>query len=217
MRRAVVISGGDITDYEFIGKFIKEEDFIVCADRGIIHCENLRLKADLWVGDFDSCDYEEYKNSNAAKDAEIISLPCEKDKTDTEYALKYIDDTGNFKKILLIGGIGSRMDHTITNIHMLRKMADSEIAMEILNENNRIRLSSSSSGIFIDKGEFKYVSIVPLSDVISGVTCTDGFKYKLENAVMFRNESLGVSNELLTESGSIFVGEGSALIIESRD
>jgi len=217
VNRAVVISGGDVTDYEFIGKYIKEDDYIVCADRGIVHCDKLKLKADLWIGDFDSCDYEAYKDCDAAKEAKVISLPSEKDETDTEYALKYISEETECKNILLLGGIGTRMDHTITNIHMLRKMADSEMSMEILNEKNRIRLSSSSSGIFIEKSDFKYVSIIPLSDVISGVTCTDGFKYKLEDAVMFRNESLGVSNELIEKSGSIFVGDGSALIIESRD
>ena len=146
MNRAVVIAGGDITDYEFIAKFIKEDDYIVCADRGIIHCDKLNLKADLWIGDFDSCDYEECKSLVAAQEAKTISLPCEKDKTDTEYALSYIADTKEYQNILLLGGIGTRMDHTITNIHMLRKMADSEMSMEILNENNRIRLSSNSSG-----------------------------------------------------------------------
>lgn len=216
MRRAVLISGGDINDYEFISGFIRDDDYIVCADRGIVHCDKMNLKANLWVGDFDSCDYEEYKNCPAAGHAEVIRIPTEKDKTDTEYALDCIEETKQFRNILLIGGIGSRMDHTLANIFMIEKMAECEVYLELLNEKNRIRLSRDS-GVYLEKSVFKYVSILPVSEIVNGVTCTGGFKYKLDNAVMFRKNSLGISNEIVGESASVYVSEGCALIIESRD
>ena len=216
MSRAVLIAGGSITDYEFIKSFIAENDYIVCADSGIVHCNEMGLEADLWIGDFDSCDYEIYKCSAAAKNAEIITLPEEKDKTDTEYALNYIADTQKFDNILLVGAIGTRMDHTLTNIHLIEKMSDSRIFMEILNEKNRIRISNDS-GIYFRKSEFKYISIIPLSSIVSGVTLSGNFKYPLNNATLFRYDSLSVSNELLTGGGTIHIADGSALIIESRD
>lgn len=216
MSRAVLIAGGSIDDYEFISSFINESDFIVCADRGIVHCSNMGLKADLWVGDFDSCNFDEYKNSDAAKDAEIITLPEEKDKTDTEYALNLVADMKKFDNILLVGGIGTRIDHTLMNIHLIEKMSEQQIFMEILNEKNRIRISNDS-GIYFRKSEFKYISIIPISSVVNGVTLSGDFKYPLKDATLFRYDSLSVSNELLDGGGTIHIADGSALIIESRD
>lgn len=216
MSRAVLIAGGSIDDYEFISSFISESDFIACADRGIVHCNNMGLKADLWIGDFDSCNFDEYKNSDAAKDAQIITLPEEKDKTDTEYVLNFIAETKKFDNILLVGGIGTRIDHTLMNIHLIEKMSEQQIFMEILNEKNRIRISNDS-GIYFRKSEFKYISIIPISSVVNGVTLSGNFKYPLKDATLFRYDSLSVSNELLEGGGTVHIADGSALIIESRD
>lgn len=217
MSRAVLIAGGEIFDYEFIRGFITEDDYIACADRGIVHCNNMKLSANLWVGDFDSCDYETYRNSDAASNAETVQLKPEKDQTDTEFALEYLIDTiGGFDSILLLGAIGSRMDHTLANIYLLESMAEEGIYMEILNENNRIRLVRDS-GVYLEKSVFKYVSIIPVSEIIQGVDCSNGLKYKLSGAIMSRKSTLGVSNEIVGDNAAISVFSGCALIIESRD
>lgn len=214
MGRAVIISGGGISDYDLTAKWIKKSDCIICADSGIIHCDKMNLKADVWVGDFDSCKFSEYASCSAAQDSEIIKLKPEKDDTDTEFACIYAYKKG-LDEILLVGGGGTRADHSLANIFLMEKMLDLSVKMMIENEHNRIRIVKNSA-LRIHKSRFKYVSLIPVSRVLNGVSNL-GFKYPLHNETMYRYETRGISNELLEEYGEISVKDGTALVAESVD
>ena len=64
----------------------------------------------------------------------------------------------------------------------------------------------------------KYVSLLPLTDIVKGITLK-GFKYPLENYNMESGKSstIGISNELVNEEGFIDFKEGILILIESRD
>ena len=214
LRRTVIITGGSVNDYAVTKDYIKKDDFIICADRGIVHCINMNLSADAWVGDFDSCSFEKYSGSDAAKNSEIIRLVPEKDDTDTEFACMYAQKNG-FDEILLVGGCGTRADHTFSNVFLMEKMLDLSVRMTVVNEHNRIRLLRNSD-LEITKSRFKYVSVIPISQSAEGVSNT-GFKYPLSGETLYRCSSLGVSNELLGKYGKITVAKGTVLVIESVD
>lgn len=73
--------------------------------------ESLQVKPGLIVGDFDS-------HENPHWDVETIVLPCEKDDTDTVYAVKEAVKRG-CDEFLLIGVVGARLDHTLGNVSIL--------------------------------------------------------------------------------------------------
>ena len=80
MKRCLIISAGEIRDYERVKSFLQPGDFFIFCDGGLIHADGLGLKPDLIVGDFDSCDSEDlapWKDS-----CETVRLPREKDDTD---------------------------------------------------------------------------------------------------------------------------------------
>ena len=83
MRRCVIVGGADIGNYDCIRSSLLEDDFIVFCDSGLKHLEALQVKPGLIVGDFDSHD-------NPHLDVETIVLPCEKDDTDTVFAVKEV-------------------------------------------------------------------------------------------------------------------------------
>ena len=87
MKRCVIVGGVDINNYEYIRSCLQEDDFIVFCDSGLKHLEKLQIEPSLIVGDFDSHD-------NPHLDVETIVLPCEKDDTDTSFAVKYAMDKG---------------------------------------------------------------------------------------------------------------------------
>ena len=214
MSRAVVISGGSIADYNFTSKLVSSDDFIICADSGIVHCQKMNLKADLLVGDFDSCDFGEWLKCDAANGAEFERLVPEKDDTDTEYALFCAAKRG-FDEILLLGGCGTRADHSLANICLLEQMHNLGVHMQIVNEKNRIRILKNGQ-MRLEKDYYKYVSVIPLDRTAEGVTCT-GFKYPLNNDTLNRFSSRGISNELVCQSGVFSVKNGTLLVIESID
>jgi thiamine pyrophosphokinase len=111
MKRCVIVGGADINNYEYIKSCLRNDDFIVFCDSGLKHLESLQVKPGLIVGDFDSHD-------NPHLGVETIVLPCEKDDTDTVFAVKEAIKRG-FDDFLLIGVVGARLDHTLGNVSSL--------------------------------------------------------------------------------------------------
>ncbi|WP_407720641.1 hypothetical protein [Ruminococcus sp. JE7B6] len=99
MKRCVIVGGADINNYEYIKSCLRNGDFIVFCDSGLNHLESLQVNPRLIVGDFDSHD-------NPHLGVETIVLPCEKDDTDTVFAVKEAIKRG-FDDFLLIGVVGA--------------------------------------------------------------------------------------------------------------
>ena len=99
MKRCVIVGGADINNYEYIKSCLRNDDFIVFCDSGLKHLESLQVNPGLIVGDFDSHD-------NPHLGVETIVLPCEKDNTDTVFAVKEAIKRG-FDDFLLIGVVGA--------------------------------------------------------------------------------------------------------------
>lgn len=203
--RAVIICGGTITDYIYIRSQIKEGDFIICADGGYDHAVKMDIKADLVVGDFDSI-------ACLPNDAACIRYPEKKDLTDTEIALEQAREKG-YSDFLLIAATGSRMDHTLANILMLKDCLDRGEHAEIINENNKIMITNSKLPLHEDKGSI--VSLIPLTDCY-GVT-TDNLEYPLWEATLHVGKGLGVSNITMGANAHISIQKGIMLVVVARD
>ena len=80
---------------------------------------------------------------------------------------------------------------------------------------NRVRYLNSSSTL-IAKSQFKYVSIIAISEKLKGVSI-EGCKYPLKNATITRANQYAVSNELDGNCALISLKKGECLIIESKD
>lgn len=203
--RAVIISGGAIKDYDYIKAQINEEDTIICADSGYDHAVRMGVKADIVVGDFDSAVL-------IPKDAEVIKYPAKKDCTDTEIAMEHARRMG-FDDFLIVAGTGSRMDHTLTNILMIKECLLRREHAEIIDEHNKIMITNSKLHLHEQIGAI--VSLVPLTDCL-GVTA-DNFEYPLCNAALQMGKGVGVSNVMTKDSACVSVREGIMLVIVAED
>jgi len=117
--------------------------------------------------------------------------------------------------ITILGAIGTRIDHTIANIHILKELIEQNIKAKIINENNEIQLINKS--IKIEKNnKYKYISIIPLTTEVKGITIK-GMKYPLENYTLSIGNSLGVSNEQIKKEAEISIKQGILILIKSRD
>lgn len=92
---------------------------------------------------------------------------------------------------------------------------DNNIKAKIINEHNEIELINNQ--LIIEKNSiYKYISIMPLTTQVKGVTIT-GMKYPLENHTLTIGNSLGVSNEQIEKMAKIIIKEGILIVIKSRD
>lgn len=210
----LIVTGGNVNT-EFLKKILEENKFetIIAADKGLEALNKINVMPNYIIGDFDSVNkttLNQYENKNI----EITYLKTEKDFTDTHMAIKLAIEK-RAKHITIIGATGTRMDHTLANIHALNETLQNNVPTEIINENNRIMLINKKAKL-IKNTNYKYVSIIPLTTKITGVTLK-GFKYNIENATINLGESIGVSNEQIEQEALIEIKEGIAILIYSKD
>ena len=209
MRRCVIIGGASIGDYDAVCRWLRPDDYVIYCDCGLRHMDGLGVEPDLIVGDFDSYSYPEY-------DTETIVLPCEKDDTDTVFAVKEALGRG-FEDFLLIGVVGERLDHTLGNVSILLMLDSAGKKGIIIDDYSEMEIVSDrcEKPCIIDDS-YAYFSLLNISGKASGVTIR-GAKYPLEDAEITCEYQYGVSNEVLPGcTAEVSVGEGRLLLIKVR-
>lgn len=205
--RAVILFGGDISDYTYMRTFLHGDEAVICADSGYRHAEMLRIAPSVLLGDMDSI-------KRVPNGIQKRIYPVRKDETDGELAVKYVIEQG-FSEVLLFGCIGSRADHTLTNIFLMRQLIRAGIDAVLINETNEIRMAEHMSVELT--GEIgTVVSIIPLMESVH-IRHTEGLSYAAENLVLTFGTSLGNSNYMIDTRCRIDIGSGLCLIIKSRD
>ena len=211
MKQTLIVTGGSI-NINWFQNWLKEKnfDYIIAVDKGLEALDLLKIGPNYIIGDFDSINktvLDKYKYN-------IITLNKEKDFTDTHMALKLAIKLKS-NEITIIGGTGTRIDHTLANIHILKEALDSNIKCSIINENNKIFLIDKPADIKKDT-YYKYISLIPLTTTVESITL-DGCKYLLKNATLKIGESIGISNEQLEEKTKIDFKAGILIAIYSKD
>ena len=191
VKRCVIISAGEIRDYQRAKSFLRDDDFFIFCDGGLSHAGGLGVKPDVVVGDFDSCepgDLEWWKERS-----EIIKLPREKDDTDTLFAVKFAIERG-FEDFLLLGAMGGRFDHALGNISILLYLNEQGKTAELVDDYSTMQIVGKEP-LYI-KDSCSYFSVLTVSGDVSGVSIKNA-KYPLENASLKCDFQLGISNEVL--------------------
>lgn len=180
-------------------------DYIIAADGGYAQLHG--VKPDAVVGDFDSLGY-------VPANEKICRHPVHKDDTDMMLAVKIGLDRG-YKKFVILGGLGGRLDHTIANIQVLAYLDAhgakgcllSESENVLLLKNDAVSFSRDAAGI---------VSVFAYGAPASGVTL-EGLEYPLCDATLTCDFPLGVSNAFTGTPSRITVKDGSVLVIFQDD
>lgn len=200
----MIIGGADIGRYDRIHSYLREDDFYICCDSGLKHREKLGIVPNLIVGDFDS-----YKNPHM--DAETIILPCEKDDTDTVFAVKEALSRG-FQDFLLVGVIGGRLDHTLGNVSLLLMLDAQGKAAMALDDFSEIQIVSDQPAQIEDC--YTYFSLLNISGTAQGITIQNA-KYPLAEAEISCEYQYGISNEVLPGKYAVVsVKQGRLLLIK---
>ncbi len=210
--KGLIISSGTINDYSLLEKLIDENDYIVCADGGLDHLIKIDQIPNIILGDLDSISLFGIKYIED-KAIQVEKYPSIKDNTDSELAIMYLIEKG-IKKITLIGGSGTRLDHTIANIFLMKRFNKEDIELKIVDDNNIVNYVDDTFEIKRRQGWF--ISIIPLNFDGICVSLT-GFRYPLYHKYIEFSSTLGVSNEVIDEIGKIEIHKGEALVFESLD
>lgn len=177
--------------------------YIIAADGGVELLSGIGLLPQLFVGDLDS-------STSRPASCETVIRPKEKDETDMELAIREGEARG-YRRFLVIGGLGGRLDHTLANIQSAHAAAARGSSVIFLGGRQNMTVISDSV-IEFDPPSDGYVSVFALGGDARGVALR-GLKYPLENATLTPDFPLGVSNEFKGEPACISVGSGALAVI----
>ncbi len=213
-KKILIVTGGSINEELLLGHVSKGDyDCIIGVDKGLCSLNRMGIIPDIALGDFDSAD-DDISAVYKAKSDTIILNPM-KDYTDTHMAvitaLKYATE-----EIWILGATGTRLDHVMGNLALLKLCLDKGIKAYMEDDNNRIYMISDEIILSKERVYGKYVSLIPYSDKVTDIWLK-GFLYGLEGETMIKDDTIGISNELREEEGHIKVGGGYLLVMETKD
>ncbi len=201
MNKALIVTGGYI-NIEKARELCYGFSMVIAADSGYSAAKKLGLKPDIILGDFDSL--KEIHDT----DYEILTVPAEKDDTDTMLACSTAIARGA-TELLILGGTGGRADHFLANVFFLEALlkkgvkatlTDGENTISVI-ENETVAVQNSSG----------YFSVFALDTCIVSLS---GCKYPLKEFILERTTPFAVSNEVTDEYAKISV-KGKAILCES--
>ena len=175
-------------------------DEIIAVDSGIEHLLNLSLDPNTLIGDLDSISknsLDEVKKNGV----KILAFNSNKDQTDFELALNYLEEAEK-SKVYIIGGESGEIDHLISIFLLIPSKSFFE---------NIIWLYGDKRIIFRQKIELNIkkltkFSIIPLSDLTN--LSIDGAEWNLDNKDIQFGETLTLRNSTNEEQLNIRCDKG---------
>ncbi|NEW08013.1 thiamine diphosphokinase [Paenibacillus sp. SYP-B3998] len=210
-KRIAIVTGGTLGEWTL--EELREDDILVGSDRGALFLIEHGLQPHISMGDFDSVTAEEKDRIRSSSHAFLDCDPIYKDLTDTEMSFQWALEQKP-ASIVLLGALGTRFDHSLANVHLLRKGIEYDVPCTIIDASNEIMVIDQPTRI--QRGRYTHVSLLPLSLEVTGITL-HGFQYALHKATLQIGQSLGISNVLLMQEGLIELDSGLLLVIQSKD
>ena len=182
-----------------------EDSFVIAADGGLLNLEKSNITPDLILGDFDSLGFE-------PEGENVIKYPVKKNDTDMMLAVKKAIDLG-YKEIVIFGGCGGRLDHTLANINTMIYALEKGANISILDSQNDMFITDDA--LRLSRRDKDNISLFAIEE--KAVVDIEGAKYCGGNIVISNNTTLGVSNSFADDEVKISVVEGTILVIVSNE
>ncbi|MBU8848644.1 MAG: thiamine diphosphokinase [Desulfobacterales bacterium] len=210
--KCVIIASGDLEYTNAILRVIKDAQLIISADGGAGHLRKLNILPHVMIGDFDSI-HPDDKQFFKEKKVKMLTFPSRKNHTDSELCVSWGLEN-NATDITLLGVTGTRLDHTLANIFLLKKLAEQNIPARIINKNNEIHIVTSFLELKGRPNDF--LSIIPVTRQVSGITLK-GLEYPLVDATLEMGSCLGISNSFKEAVASVSIEKGILIVTKSTD
>lgn len=212
MKKCILVCAGDFTPMDLQ----KEEgDCVIAVDNGLTYLTAMGVVPDYCLGDYDSLMPEGRRTlEELQREApeRVITLPVEKNDTDTMAAARLGLKLG-YQRFFLYGTLGGeRIAHTIANLQVLNFIKNNGAQGYLMDTNQMLFLIRNETREFHEgfAGRFSMFAVEPC---VKGVTVR-GMKYEIEDAELTNDFPIGCSNEITAgRKASVTVGDGTVLAV----
>lgn len=202
---ALISTGGNGPDFEKVKNYFTQVNMVVAADSGLNRLMEWGINPDFLVGDGDSLK----PGYLVPKTFNYNPAPRDKDHSDTELAIMKCLEKGA-DEIVLIGGGEGRLDHTLSNVRLIKKYF--QISCWITSKET---IKVLSPGTFITYHEPQMIlSVLPLDDS-SGLIKTHGLAWELDKIDL--NQTMSLSNRCINKEINWEISKGRFLLMESYE
>lgn len=207
---ALIIANGEHCSNELLGQLLEWSPYIVVLDGAIKRVNELGIKIDVLLGDFDSHEHA----LEIVKDqmpVEIVHTP-DQNKTDLQKGIEFLIAKG-FEAVNIIWATGRRADHNLTNVTDIARYKG-RINIVMLDDYSKIYNLPNRFEKWYTKGT--PLSLMPVGKV-TGVK-TSGLLYNLYGEELLLGYRTSSSNEAAADGiVTIEYKEGDLLMMECRD
>lgn len=201
--KCLILANGDYGEIELYKDKLSDFDKILCADGGANYAYSLDIIPDYIIGDMDSID-DDIRAFYQAKGVVFKKYPRQKDFTDTQLVIHLAEELGA-KEILFCGSLGTRLDHTLSNLYSGINTAINGIKVTHYNPKCSIHIVAKELDIEGNIGET--VSVLALTDIVTGLS-EMGVEYPLEQVSLEKHNPYAISNILSEARAKITVDTG---------
>ena len=207
--RCVILSAAPVRDPMTLAGYLLPDDYIVAADGGWQLALQMGMQPAVLVADFDSLGV-----ATVPEEVELMTLPVEKDVTDTAEAMRLAYDKG-YRSFLLVGCTGGRLDHQQAALAVAADYARRGCEVTLVDEQNEIHLLSPGSYVYPACPNEK-ISLFAFGGDVTGLFI-DGLKYTVSNYTLSSFDPLCVSNEWMGEDACLSFQTGLLMLYFSKD
>lgn len=211
---ALIIANGEACSNDLLEDLLAWSPFVVVLDSAIHRVNELNIKVNVLLGDFDRGEAEIKLIQEEQFPIEIVHTP-DQNKTDLQKGIEFLIDRG-FPAVNIIWATGRRMDHTFNNIASIVAYK-SQIKIAVIDDHTTIYPLLPSPLKFekwYAKGDI--ISLLPIGDTI-GVS-TKNLLYNTNNQDFKLGYISGSSNQVAADGMvEISYSFGDLLLMEAHD
>lgn len=200
----LIFANGVLEATTWLEPYLQRARTVIAADGGLRHLLALGRMPDVLLGDLDSLP-EGAEGALASGDFDIVRFPRAKDETDLELALLYAIERFPNDALLIAGGLGGRLDHSLANIMLLAHPAFIGRPIYFIEKDQTAWLIKDETVISGGPGDI--VSLIPLAGDVK-VAETTGLRWHLFDETLTFGPARGMSNEMTTGEARIRIETG---------
>jgi thiamine pyrophosphokinase len=202
----LIIADGKKPNIDIINKYVAQAQFIIATDGAYDYLTDVNIIPNYVIGDMDSI-------TKQIDDNVIIIKDEDQETTDLEKAINFVI-TLECNDVIVLGATGGRLDHTLYNLHLLKKYQNL-LELTYIDNYFTILLPKDRSIKFAGKNGV-LISLLSLSNKVVGIS-TVNLRYPLINEDLENGIRSGCSNEITADFAEISWHEGDLIVMIGND